>query len=309
MERRTGALARVVTAPRVLITGAGGFIGTHLVREARRRNLDVAALVHNPTDRLGDARIIQADLVTADLTMLIERINPTIVINAASYGVGHDEKAETRMRDVNVAAVDKLLDAAKQAGVKRFIHLGTYSEYGDRPETITEDTPPAPKESYARTKAEASLRVTSAAGPVENIVLRLFNVWGPFERSGRLLPQVIAHCRTGKRFPLTPGTQIKEWCYVSDVAAWILDIAQLNEPWPLRLLNLGSGMRLTVRDMALAAARQLNGEHLLDFGAVSMPAKEVQTGPADLARINALLPKRRFTPLADGIAATIAATP
>jgi nucleoside-diphosphate-sugar epimerase len=301
-------LARVVTASRILITGAGGFIGTHLVREAKRRGAHVTALVHNPTDRLGDADIAQADLTTADLPKLLDRIQPTIIVNAASYGVGHNEKDEARMRDVNVAAVEKLITAAKRIGVKRFVQLGTYSEYGDQPATITEDTPLAPKEAYARTKADASGRVAAADG-LETIVLRLFNVWGPFERPGRLLPQVILHCRAGTRFPLTLGTQIKEWCYVEDVAAWIMDLALMDRPWPHRIVNLGSGMRLSVRDMALAAARALGGEHLLDFGAVPIPAKEVQTGPADLTRVTALLPARRITSLAVGVAATIAVTP
>jgi nucleoside-diphosphate-sugar epimerase len=102
---------------------------------------------------------------------------------------------------------------------------------------------------------------------------------------------------------------VKEWCYAEDVAHWILDIALMPAPWPHAIVNLGSGIRISVHDMALATARALGGEHLLAFGEVPIPAKEVQTGPADLTRISALLPHRRFTPLAEGIAATIAATP
>jgi dolichol-phosphate mannosyltransferase len=298
----------VVTAHRLLVTGAGGFIGTHIVRAALARNLAVTALVHNPTSRLGKADIIQADLTTADIPAILARAKPTVIINAASYGVGIDETDKDRMAKVNVAAMRTLLDAARAARTPRFVQLGTYSEYGDRTDAISETTPVAPKEPYARTKAEASAFITERdTAPTEGIVLRLFNVWGPFERSSRLLPQVIKHCRAGTRFPLTPGTQVKEWCYVEDVAAWILDIATMGHAWAYRLVNLGSGIRLSVRDMALAAARALNGEHLLDFGAVPIPGKEVQTGPADLTRITALLPHRQFTPLADGIAATIAA--
>ncbi len=295
-----------MTTSRILITGAGGFIGTHLVREGLKRDMPVTALVHNPTDRTAGADTVQVDLTSADLPTLLERIKPTIIINAASYGVGHSEKDEARMYAVNVEIVKRLFDAAKNTGVKRYVQLGTYSEYGDQPATITEDTPLAPKEAYARTKAEASGLVSAASG-LETIVLRLFNVWGPYERPGRLLPQVIHHCRTGTRFPLTLGTQVKEWCYVGDVAAWIMDLALMDRPWPHRIVNLGSGTRLPVREVALAAARALGGEHLLAFGAVPIPAKEVQTGPCDLARITALLPQRQTTSLTDGIAATIAA--
>lgn len=304
-------MARVVTAHRILVAGAGGFIGTHLVRAALARGLAVTALVRTRTARLNGATIVEADLTTADLPAILGRIKPSLIINAASYGVGANERDEARMSEVNLMAVRKLLDAAKATDVTRFIQLGTYSEYGDQPGAISEDTPTAPKEAYARTKAEASSLITApdVIGLVESIVLRLFNVWGPFERPHRLLPQVIRHCRKGARFPLTPGTQIKEWCYVEDVASWVMDIAFTSGSWPYRIVNLGSGVRLSVRDMALAVANSLNGEHLLDFGAVQIPAKEVQTGPADLTRVNMLLPDRRFTPIAAGIAATIATTP
>jgi len=296
--------------PRILVAGAGGFIGSHIVLTAQARGIPVTGLLRTPNPRLKDIAVVQADLVASDLPPIVAHIRPSVIINAASYGVGRDERDEMRMTEINVDAARKLRDAAKASNVARFVQLGTYSEYGDHEGPVSENTPIAPKEDYARTKALASdLFMAHDNSPMEAVVLRLFNVWGPHERPHRLLPQVISHCRAGNRFPLTPGTQVKEWCYVEDVAAWILDIALMDRPWPYRIVNLGSGVRLSVRDMALAAARMLGGEHLLDFGAVQVPAKEVQTGRADLTRIARLLPHRRLTDIRDGIAATIAATP
>ena len=283
----------------MLITGAGGFIGRHILKAASSHGLKAVGWTRS-----------EVDLTTADLAPLLRELRPRIIINAATYGVGADERDPERMQAINVDAVSRLMTTARAAGVARFVQLGTYSEYGDQAGTISEDTPLAPKESYATSKAAASRLVAdrAATAPVEGIVLRLFNVFGPGERPHRLLPQLLSHARAGTRVPLTAGTQIKEWCYVGDVADWILDIALIATPWPYAVVNLGTGVRLSVRDMALTAARALGCEHLLDFGAVPVPAKEVQTGVADLARIAALLPNRRITPISEAIAATLGAS-
>ncbi len=309
MGHRPGALADVVT--RVLLTGAAGFIGAHIARAGIARGLEITALTHRSRLDLPGTHIVQADLTTADLDVIVAVARPEIVINGASYGIGPEERDPERALAVNTIATQKLLLAAKAAGTRRFIQLGSYSEYGDHAGTISEDTPLLPKESYGATKAAASLLVTAPgiAAPVETIVLRLFNVWGPGERPHRLLQKTIHHCRARTRFPLTPGTQVKDWAYVGDVAAWTLDIALRDGAYPHAIVNVASGDRRSVREMATLAANAMNGVDLLDFGAVPVPAREVQTGPADLSRIDALLPNRRVTPLADAIAATIASTP
>jgi nucleoside-diphosphate-sugar epimerase len=295
----------------VLLTGAAGFIGTHIVRTGIARGLEITALTHRRPLDVPGARIVQADLTAADLGAIVAAARPEIVINAASYGIGPEERDPERALSINTIAAQRLLMAAKAVGVRRFIQLGTYSEYGDHAGTISEDTPLRPKEAYGATKAAASLLVTTPgiAAPVEAIVLRLFNVWGPGERPQRLLQQVIRHCRAQTRFPLTPGNQVKDWAYVGDAAGWILDIALRDGPFPDPIVNVASGDRRSVREMATLAAIALDGRHLLDFGAVPVPAREVQTGPADLSRISALLPHRQVTPLDEAIAATIAGTP
>jgi GDP-4-dehydro-6-deoxy-D-mannose reductase len=295
---------------RVLVTGAAGFLGAHLVATGIARGLDVTALTHRSTVATSGARTATADLTSADLTSLLATLRPEIVINAASYGVGADERDSRRMQAINTVAAYRLLLTAKTAGVRRFIQLGTYSEYGDHTGIISESTPLLPKDDYGVTKAAASLLIAApgAAEPVETIVLRLFNVWGPGERPHRLLQRVIHHCRAGTRLPLTPGDQVKDWTYVGDVACWIVDVALLPAPYPHRIVNVASGERRSVRDMASMAARALKGEHLLDFGAVPVPTREAQTGPADHTRIATLLPSRQITPLGDAIAATIAAS-
>lgn len=292
---------------RLLVAGAAGFIGSHVVAAALARGLSVAALVRDRRPHAApNLDVVRADLVADDLVPTLAAVRPEIVVNAASYGVGADERDADRMFAINTLGAFRLHAAARAAGVRRFIQLGSYSEYGDHSGTITEDTPLRPKDAYGATKAAASLLVAVPDTAPEALVLRLFNVWGPGERPHRLLMRVIDHCRRGQRLPLTSGDQMKDWTFVGDLAGWIVEIALRSDAYPFRIVNVASGLRLSVRDLALAAAERLGGAHLLDFGAVPIPPREVQTGPADTTRLDILLPNRRTTPLAEAIARTLA---
>jgi nucleoside-diphosphate-sugar epimerase len=238
-----------------------------------------------------------------------EQLAPRIVINAASYGVNPGEQDADLMTAVNVTAVHTLLKASRACGAQRFIQLGSYSEYGDHPGPLSEDAPLRPKNAYAATKAAASLLAAEASlsHPVETTVLRLFNIWGPFESAHRLVPQVIESCRSKTSLSLTAGTQKKDYTFAPDLARWIVDVAVHAEPYRDRIVNFASGRMMAVRDLVLAVAGAFGGEGLMNFGAKAVPAGEVQTGAVDTKRIDALLPSRRITPLDEAVTQTTAA--
>ena len=89
------------------------------------------------------------------LLRAIEQPQPSVILNAASYGVNHGHRDADAMVAVNVTAVHQLIKAARASGIRRLIQLGTYSEYGDHTGPLTEDTPLRPKNAYGATKAAA----------------------------------------------------------------------------------------------------------------------------------------------------------
>jgi nucleoside-diphosphate-sugar epimerase len=300
----------------ILVTGAAGFVGAQIIRELLHRQIPAVALVRQRgrawrLSGLSDLVVVEAEMKRPnEVVHAVERAQPSTIINAASYGVNHGERDKDTMVDVNVTAVHELMKAAHASGTRRLIQLGTYSEYGDHPSLLTENTPLNPKNAYGATKAAASLIASSPeiAKELDTAVLRLFNVWGPMEGRNRLIPAVIRHCQTKTPLNLTTGMQLKDYSFAPDLARWIVDFACYPEAYPYRLINFASGRRMTVRDLVLAVARILGGEHLMHFGAKSAPPGEVQTGPADTTRIDALLPKRTFTDL-DGAIAQMLASP
>jgi nucleoside-diphosphate-sugar epimerase len=291
----------------VLVAGANGFIGAHIVRALKTRGITVWGLVRILPVQwrladLHDVPTLATDVTdTSAVKAAVRDIRPDVVINAASYGVSPDEDDPDRMFDVNVDGAYHLVQACRDAQVKRLVQLGSYWEYGDHAGAVREDTPLQPKTLYGATKAAASLILAAAdAGVTETVVLRLFNTWGQGEKAHRLIPSVVRACRAGTPLDLTAGTQVKDYAYAPDLGRWIADVALREQTFPHRIYNVPGKHRISVRDLALAAARALGRPDLLRFGAKPMPENEVQTGPADSTRIDGVL-NRDATPLDDAM--------
>ena len=298
----------------ILVSGARGFVGSQIVRELVQRRIPAVALLrkHGPAWRLSEIpnlAVVEADITKEDIVLAaVKDVQPSAIINAASYGALQGERKADTMVEVNTTAVHNLMKAARAAGARRLIHLGSYSEYGDHAGAITEDTPLHPKNAYGATKAAGSLIASSSeiAQDLDTAVVRLFNVWGPMEGHNRLIPGVIRHCQAKTPLRLTSGMQTKDYSFAPDLARWIVDLSCFPKVYPYRLINFASGRPMMVRDLVLAVARILGGEHLMHFGAKSPPPGEVQTGAPDTARIDALLPNRTFTDLNEAIALMLA---
>ena len=291
---------------RVLVVGAGGFVGANLMRDLMRRpGVDTHGWMRPGgsrwrIDHLQGSNVSEVDIAGLDAAKALRNLKPDVVINAAAHAVSSANADSPALEQVNGAAPLDLLRAAQDSGSRRFIQLGSYFEYGDRSETLHEDDPVRPKTPYAASKAKATQQIATARDlSTEAVVLRLFNLWGAWEASHRLIPQVIRACRAKELLALTPGTQLKDFTSVRDIAHWIGDLALRAAPIPHRIVNVASGRRIAVRDLVSEVARELHGSAFMQFGAKQMPEGEPQTGPADLTRLTALLPNRHITSIAE----------
>ena len=178
---------------RILVVGANGFVGAHILRDLVRRGDAVGALTRTQTPwrlkGLETTTPVTADITDAmAVTAAVTAFAPDIVINAASYGVSPRETDAAAMAAVNIDGAINLLRAANIAGARRFVQLGSYWEYGDHPGRVTETTPAAPKTAYGETTTAATRHVADHSGACETLVLRLFNIWGAGEAPHRLVP-------------------------------------------------------------------------------------------------------------------------
>jgi nucleoside-diphosphate-sugar epimerase len=268
---------------RCLVTGAAGFIGSHLTerliadghevigvdafidyypRTLKEANL--RALLRSPRFQL-----IEADLSALDLSPLVAEAE-WIFHQAAQAGVrGSWGKSFTVYTARNIAATQRLLEAAVRAPrLRRFVYASSSSVYGDTPALpVTEDTLPQPVSPYGVTKLAAEHLCTLywRSYRVPTVSLRYFTVYGPRHR-----PDMAFHC-FGKALlegqPLAihgDGRQTRDFTYVSDIVEANIRAATAEDVEG-RAFNIAGGSRVSLRDV-IALLEELSGRKaVLDY--------------------------------------------
>ncbi|MDX1579323.1 MAG: NAD-dependent epimerase/dehydratase family protein [Gemmatimonadota bacterium] len=218
---------------RVLVTGAGGFIGRHLVadqldrgREVVALDRDVSALRHLHGNRL---RLVEGDVRdTPRIEGAVEGVDVVFHLAAAHLSV---RAPASEYREVNVDAVRSLISTSAAEGVRRFVHCSTVGVYGRLASVpADEDTACAPEFDYERTKLEGEGIVLEAfrEGRISTVVLRPAWVYGPgCPRTDKLF-RAIGSSRfvvAGRGEGLRHGVYIRDAVKALDLAAWAPDAA------------------------------------------------------------------------------------
>ncbi|HOV67170.1 MAG TPA: dTDP-glucose 4,6-dehydratase [Methanoregulaceae archaeon] len=251
---------------RLLVTGGCGFIGANFVRDQLARhpdrsivNLDLLTYAGNPANLAevaGDPRyrFVQGDIRDADLVgRLVGEVDAVIHFAAESH-VDRSIADPGAFVSTNIQGTFTLLEAARQAGVDRFVHVSTDEVYGSIAEgAFTEDDPLRPSSPYSASKAGSDLLAlayhTTHDLPV--IVTRCSNNYGPFQYPEKLIPLFITNLLSGRKVPVYgSGRNVREWIYVLDHCR-ALDFV-LGQGRPGEVYNIGSGVEKTNLEITAA---------------------------------------------------------
>jgi nucleoside-diphosphate-sugar epimerase len=304
---------------KVLVTGATGFFGSHIVRTLAGHGLDPVALhrADSKLDRLkrlvpdrGGFQEAIADIRNiSDIRVVMDEVRPDAVIHAAAYGVDYREQALEDAVATNVTATGELILAARQAGVRRFLHVGTCFEYGSHDGPLHEATPLQPNSLYGSTKAGGSLLALAlgGAGGPEVCVVRPFGMYGPLEGGHKFVPQVLASARRGTVMACSPGGQERDYSHVGDIAEACYRLLTLKQFPAGQVVNLASGRTITMRHLAeTAAAIAGSTGSFLNWGAYPYRPGDTMRVQADIAKVRRLLGELPERLLADGLRETLA---
>ncbi len=242
----------------VLVTGADGFIGSHLVHRLLRAGARVSALVHPdaPRDRLFEIkdaiRICPLDIRDREgLIKVVQEVEPRKVFHlAAMTDVGRGWERIEEAFSVNLGGTVNLLTALGRVEYEIMVTVGTAETYGRNPAPFKEDMPLDPVSPYSFSKAAATLfcRMAALSLGASARIMRLFLVYGPGQGVERFLPQVIRAGITGDPFRMTAGEQTREYTYIDDVVEGLILAAQ-EGPGRGEVFNLGSGEEISLRDL------------------------------------------------------------
>jgi UDP-glucose 4-epimerase len=297
---------------RVVVTGAGGFIGAHVVHTLMTRGHTVTALVRPGSDAWRLERVRDSvDVVAVDLrtpqsaARVLGAASPEVVCDLAWHGVGNRLHGDASQLSANLQVHLDWLVAGANARVRRWIGLGSQAEYGPQPARIDERCLPEPTTLYGTAKlctGLASRSVAREAG-IELAWLRLFSAYGPMDRPGWLIPSVILALLRGDCPDLTLGTQKWDYLFVQDVAAAIADAAESTSLDGV--FNLGSGEAIAVRTI-IESVRDLIDPNLpLGFGKLPFRQNQIMHLEADIGRFTSATGWRPTVPMSIGLARTV----
>jgi NDP-hexose 4-ketoreductase len=292
---------------RVLLLGASGFIGRHVLVGLRDQpDLTPVLLSRDPTRSGNGAEdCLHFDLSregSTALAALLEQVQPDAVVNCVGATVGD----AAHLTEANVMIVSKLLEAMTRAApAARLVHLGSAAEYGvvQPGQPVFETAPCRPVSAYGVTKLAATQLVTLARdeGRLESLALRVFNPVGPRINENTLPGRVALALREAIRYgrrEITTGplNGFRDFVDVRDVASAVIAALKASTS-PRGPLNVGSGQAMRTRTLVEMLAQVADfGGAILERDAGSPRSNEVVWQQADLTRTREALGWRpRFT--------------
>lgn len=287
----------------VLVTGASGFIGTHLCRGLSRFGARVAGVYFRHLPHGSDADWIAADLTNLETTREVFRsVRPSYVFHLASLVLGRRElNAVVPTFQNNLATSVNVMTAAQEAGGCRRLVIANSME---------EPSPDAPEEvpcsPYAASKfgTTAYARMFHALYGLPTVMARVFMVYGPEQKDHtKLIPYTILRALDGKSPELSSGIRKVDWIYVSDVVDGLLRLG-CTPGIEGQTIDLGSGQLHSIRSVVEEILHQTEANVEGRFGAITDRAME-QERVASASRSKAILGWQAKVELKEGLAQTI----
>jgi NAD dependent epimerase/dehydratase len=246
----------------VCVTGAGGFIGSHLVELLLSQGRSVRALVeYNSNQDLGwlndikhpNLEVISGDIRDAGQMRMFTREAETVIHLAALVAIPYSYLAPESYFQTNVLGTLNVLEAARSAGVQRFIHTSTSEVYGTARFTpISEAHPLQAQSPYSASKISADALAfsywTSFDFPV--VIVRPFNTFGPRQSMRAIIPTLIAQAISGRE-SIKVGSlhPIRDFTFVMDTALGFAAALDGSSQIEGKTINLGTGYGLSISDL------------------------------------------------------------
>lgn len=261
---------------RVLLTGAAGFIGSHVARLAIAEEHEVTALVRSSSNlrRLDSIRdrlkLLEGDLREAPaLEARLRASNPDLCLHLAWYAEPGGKRLWARENLDCLMGSLVFLRVLRDVGCPRLVIAGTSEEYDASTGFVSETSPIRPDNLYSATKQSLFLTATNfVPGGWSVAAARIFSVYGPWEDPHRLVPFVISKLLSAEVCELTRGEQIRDYSHVEDVASALWAMAKSNV---VGAVNVGSSQPVSVASVAARLGELLGGQELLRFGARPSP--------------------------------------
>lgn len=302
-----------------LVTGGGGFIGSHIVRALVRQGQRVRVLDNDPTGqstRLGDViddlEWIDGDVRDPDALNHSMKGVEVVFHHAAIASVPRSITEPELAHAVNLSGTLHVLIAAHHAGAQRVVFASSSAVYGDLPDSPkSESMPLQPLSPYAAQKAasEQYCRIWHKLLGLETVSLRYFNVFGPKQdpnsEYAAVIPKFITNVLTGAELTIFGnGEQSRDFIYIDNVVEANIRAATLPQAAD-HVFNVGTGASITLNQLITELGR-IVGREIHPVYAAARPG-DVRESVADISLLKATLGYEPLIPFDVGLERTVAA--
>jgi NAD dependent epimerase/dehydratase len=306
---------------RVTVTGAAGFIGSHLTEALVKADATVRAFVrYNSRNDYGwlevadpallqEVEIFRGDLANPEAARGAVEGCDTVLHIGALIPIPYSYVHPREFVSANVEGTLNVLEAARRWDVRRVVHTSTSEVYGTAMRVpIDEEHPLNPQSPYAATKVGADqLALTyhkSFETPV--VVARPFNTFGPRQTARAVIPTIISQALTDRAIRLGATSTTRDFLFVEDTAAGLMRCAEVDDAVG-EVINLGTGEEFSIADVVERVARLVGHdvEVETDTGRLRPPASEVERLVADCSKAQRILDWGPRTPFDEGLRLTV----
>jgi UDP-glucose 4-epimerase len=301
--------------PKILITGATGFIGSHLTRKLLKENYILGIIKRENSDLwringiIDKLTLYDADISETEKIMeIFSDFKPDILIHLATYyTVEHTPSEIPVITRTNVTGTLNLLEASKENSVDLFINTSSCFVYSVSDDKISEDAELNPLNLYALSKIESeqACALYSEKYHLKTITFRLFPPYGPADNPSKLIPFIIKNLLEDKKLEMTSGKQEWDFIYVEDVVdAYLKLIKNYGKIKSNEIFNLGTGKSTSIREVLNILNRFIGGQGEAIWGAIPHRKNEIWNIRADISKSDKILNWEPKTALEDGLKLT-----
>lgn len=264
----------------ILVVGGSGFIGYNLVKKLKYKKkyriFSISSKKKNKHRIIKGVNYIRCDITKKkELVSKLKKKNIDYVINLAGY-VDHQNKKKTY--NTHFKGCKNLADFYLNRNIKKFIQLGSSTEYGDKKSPQKEKYKVNIKDVksiYGKSKLKASqlLLKYNKEKKFPAVIFRLYIAYGPHQDTNRLIPYTINACLKKKKFPCTHGNQLRDFIFIDDLIH-LLVISLNNDKIDGQIFNVGLGKPIKVKNIIKLIQKNIK-KGIPEFGKIKLRKDEI----------------------------------